>query len=210
MPYISIMDDLQRRIIDAALPHVSFDGWTMQTLRAAAESAGLPAIDAQRAFPGGVIEAIMCWIDDANEHMEHSLKNDYALDTMRIRDRIATAVMVRLRQNQDHREAARRSAAYLSLPWNASYALKALYNTVDIMWRCAGDTSTDFNFYTKRGLLSKVYMSTYYVWLNDDSENQQDTEAFLRRRIDDVMQIQKFKGKISKWMPTMPFNKAAS
>ena len=43
--------------------------------------------------------------------------------------------------------------------------MKLLYSTVDAMWRAAGDTSTDFNFYTKRAILSAVYSSTLMRWL---------------------------------------------
>ena len=38
------------------------------------------------------------------------------------------------------------------------------------MWRIAGDTSTDFNHYTKRMTLGAVYGSTLLVWLDDQSE----------------------------------------
>lgn len=194
------MNDLQRTILNAALPRVVFDGWTMATLEAAAVSCGLHALDAKRAFSEGVMQAIECWTRDANVQMKDTLARDYHLDSMKIRERIATCVMVRLRQHNPHREAARRAAALLAMPWNIGLSSKLLYDTVDTMWRAAGDTATDFNFYSKRGLLAKVYLSTFVIWLNDDSENLVDTEAFLKRRIDDVMQIQKFKSKVSGWM----------
>ncbi len=194
------MNDLQRAILHAALPLVVFDGWSMKTLEAAATSCGLHPLDAKRAFPEGVMQAIECWTRDANVQMKETLTRDYHLDSMKIRERIATCVMLRLRQHNPHREAARRTAALLAMPWNAGLSAKLLYDTVDTMWRCAGDTATDFNFYSKRGLLAKVYLSTFMIWLNDDSENLADTEAFLKRRIEDVMQIQKFKAKMSGWM----------
>lgn len=193
------MNELQRKIIDAALPNVVFDGWTMATLRAGAKTAGLEALEADRAFSGGVIEALNLWTHDVNRQLEQSLARDYALEAMKIRERIATAVMVKLRMMQPQREAVRRALAIYALPWHAADGLRGLYETVDVMWRAAGDTSTDWNFYSKRALLSKVYLSTLSVWLNDDSEGLSETEAFLRRRIDDVMQIQKAKFKLKEW-----------
>jgi ubiquinone biosynthesis protein COQ9 len=56
-----------------------------------------------------------------------------------------------------------------------------------------GDTSTDFNWYTKRATLSGVYGSTVLFWLGDDSPGHAATWEFLDRRIADVMQIEKFK-----------------
>ena len=72
------------------------------------------------------------------------------------------------------------------------------------MWRIAGDTSTDFNFYTKRGLLAGVYGSTVLYWLSDVSEDQKDTWAFLERRIADVMTIPKIQSAIKKGVSRMP------
>lgn len=202
------MDAIRDRIIDAAFADAVFDGWTQGTLERAAVREGLTAFDVKRAFPGGVIDALNYHSSRGDARMLHTLTTEYSLSTMKIRERIATAVMVRLRQNTQHREAIRRALAIYALPWNALDGMKALYATVDAMWHAAGDTSTDYNFYTKRMLLSKVYTTTLYVWLDDSSPNLEETEAFLRRRIENVMQIEKFKaktkenfGKLEDWLP---------
>jgi ubiquinone biosynthesis protein COQ9 len=83
------------------------------------------------------------------------------------------------------------------------------------MWRAAGDTATDYNFYTKRALLAGVFSSTVAVWLDDTSEDLSDTESFLRRRIENVMEIEKAKakardglGNIENWLPDFMKKKA--
>jgi len=202
------MTHLQNTILDAALPSVAFDGWTMGTLERAAQSANLTAFDVRRAFPGGVMEAVEYFSTRADAAMVAELRARYSLTTMKIRERIATAVMVRLRQQTAHREAARRAHAISGLPWNKLSEMKMVYATVDAMWREAGDTSTDYNFYTKRLLLAKVYLTTLRVWLDDTSPDLADTEAFLRRRIENVMQIEKLKAKakeklgmVESWLP---------
>ncbi len=202
------MNTVQARILDAALPAIVFDGWTLATLENAATSIGLTAFDVKRAFPNGVADALALFSSRADEQMLAALAADYDLANMKIRERIATCVMVRLRQNTQHREAVRRALGFYALPWNASAGLTALYATVDAMWRAAGDTSTDYNFYTKRALLAGVFTSTVKVWLDDVSENLADTEAFLRRRIENVMEIEKAKAKLTAgfskvedWMP---------
>ncbi len=201
------MDTLKDSILDAALPHIVFDGWSAQTLTRAAVSAGLTEFDARRAFPSPVA-AIDYFIARADTQMLDALAHDYNLGTMKIRERIATCVMVRLRQQAPHREAVRRALAVYAQPWNSARALKATYATVDAMWRAAGDTSTDYNFYTKRLMLAGVYSTTMRVWLEDATPDLAETEAFLRRRIENVMQIEKFKartkegfGKLEQWLP---------
>nr|HRK71172.1 COQ9 family protein [Micropepsaceae bacterium] len=72
------------------------------------------------------------------------------------------------------------------------------------VWRAIGDTSTDFNFYSKRAILSGVISSTMMFWFSDDSENYADTRAFLDRRIADVMQIEKVKAAVSSVTSKLP------
>jgi ubiquinone biosynthesis protein COQ9 len=187
-------------LLEATLPHVAFDGWTLAAMRAGAADAGLDLVDLARLFPGGPDELLGLFLRDADDRMERELaRRD--LGNMRIRDRIATAVRVRLEQHAPHREAVRRALALQVLPQNGPGGLRALYRTVDAMWHAAGDTATDFNFYTKRLLLSGVYTITLMFWINDESEDFEATWAFLDRRIENVMGIEKFKGKAKRWLP---------
>lgn len=209
------MTDLKNRILDAALPAVVFDGWTMATLEKAAISLGLTAFDVKRAFPAGVADAVAHFSARADAQMLASLTSDYDLAKMKIRERIATCVIVRLRANNQHREAVRRAIGFYTMPWNVAHGLSALYATVDAMWRAAGDTATDYNFYTKRALLAGVFTSTVHVWLDDASDDLAETESFLRRRIENVMEIEKAKAKardglanIENWLPEFMRKKA--
>jgi len=126
------------------------------------------------------------------------------LKAMKIRARIATAVMTRLAILKPHKQAARRAAALLSLPMHARLGAKLVYHTVDVMWRAAGDTSTDFNFYTKRGILAGVYGATAMRWFNDTSEDETQTSEFLAARIENVMQFEKFKAKAKEAFSNFP------
>ena len=188
------MDALRDRILDAALPNVIFDGWSRKALAHGAVSAGLTAEDVDIAFPRGVRGAVEHWLRRADAAMVAALGNA-DLDSMRIRERIAFAVRLRLEQAAQHREAVRRALAFLALPGNTRVAAESLYRTVDSIWWACGDRSTDFNFYSKRGLLAAVYSSTLLYWLDDASEGHSDTWAFLDRRIADVMRIPKITGR---------------
>ncbi len=184
-------------LLDAMLPHIVFDGWSDASLRSACLELHGKYDDALIHFPNGGTDALSYHSERADQRMMDALTNDYTFDTMKIRDRIATAVMVRLEQNEAHKDAIRRGIAHFNLPWNMPEGLRLLGNTVDQMWIAAGDESTDYNWYTKRALLSKVYMTTLYFWLEDTSENHEDTREFLHRRINDVMQIGKLQSKLS-------------
>jgi len=192
---------LRDEIVDASLAHIPFDGWTMAALNRGATDIGLPASDAARAFPAGAIDAIEHHSRLADRRMLDALTD---LDTLPIRVRIATAVRTRLEQNAPHREAVRRACTMLALPTNAPMAARCLYRTVDAIWRAAGDTATDWNFYSKRALLAGVYSTTLIYWLDDRSEDLQETWAFLDRRIENVMQVPKLSGRLRELAERLP------
>ena len=120
--------------------------------------------------------------------MADSVKEELA-NTERIRDKVVFCVRRRLDLLAPNPEATRRAAVALALPHNAFLSLRCLHNTVDTIWYAAGDRATDYNYYTKRGLLASVYLSTLLHWLSDTSVEKDSTWAFLGRRIDEVMKI---------------------
>lgn len=199
---------LRDALIGAAVLHVPFDGWTKTALHRAADDLKVDRADADALFPGRDRDMIAWHSRMADRDMMAALA-EKDLDGMRIRDRIATAVMTRLEGNADHREAIRRALAVLARPSNAALALQLLYRTVDDMWYAAGDRSTDWNFYSKRMLLSGVYSSTLMVWLNDESEDFAETRAFLDRRIENVMQVPKIKGRLKNLASKVPMRMRA-
>ncbi len=194
---------LREAVLLAALPHAAFDGFIDSVLEKAGKDAGIPKQEIARLFEGGpaaLVEFYSVWADD---QMEAKLAG-MDLKAMKIRMRIAAAVWARLDALKAHKEAARRAAAMLSLPMNAALGAKLMYRTVDAMWRAVGDTSTDFNFYTKRGILAGVYGATAMRWFTDDSDDQKPTEEFLAARIDNVMQFEKFKAKAAETLSSFP------
>ena len=193
----------RRALLAALLDHVPFDGWTGTAMAAAAEQAGFDAEFPHRAFPRGAVDAIEHFNRVADEDMAAALAEE-DLETLRVRERIARAVRVRLEQNAGHRDAVRRGLTVLSFPPNGPVGMRILYRTVDTVWRAAGDTATDFNFYTKRGLLAGVYSATVVYWLNDSSEDFSRTWRFLDRRIDETMQIPKAAQRLKEAVERLP------
>jgi ubiquinone biosynthesis protein COQ9 len=123
---------------------------------------------------------------------------------MKVRERVKTAILTRFELVAPHREAVRRALTLEALPQHAPRALKQVYRTADAIWYAAGDTATDFNFYTKRLLLAGVYSTTLLRWLDDKSEGFSATAAFLDRRLADVMRIQQAKGRLAKLAEKLP------
>ena len=181
---------LRDRLADAVASEAVFDGWTRTAMATAGRRLELPSGEADRLFPGGPVQLLTYLSQRADRRTVEDMEKEGVAD-LKIRDRIKSAVRIRLERHAGEREAVRRALALLALPFNAGLALQLLYKTVDAMWYAAGDSSTDFNFYTKRATLAGVYSSTLLYWLNDRSPGSEASWSFLDRRIDDVMKIEK-------------------
>jgi ubiquinone biosynthesis protein COQ9 len=185
---IAETEALRDSILLAALPHFTFDGWSRAALRAGAADAGHTPAELLHAFPQGAEDAIAHWSGWADRRAVAAIEAA-DLEHLKTHERVAMGVWARLEAMGRWRDAARKATAWLASPRHARLAAQLTYRSCDAIWRAAGDRSTDFNFYTKRGLLAGVLVSTTLYWLQDRSEGNQATSQFLDRRIADVLAV---------------------
>jgi ubiquinone biosynthesis protein COQ9 len=188
----SPLEQLRRRLALAMGENAVFDGWSRKAVDSAAAQLGVDPVQARLAMPKTQAGKIDVYIQEVDRGLAAYFTPE-RMAGMKIRDKIRSLVWHRLEIMGPAREAVRRALAILAMPQNLPLALRISWRSADSMWRIAGDTSTDFNHYTKRMTLGAVYASTLLAWLDDDSEGWTDTAAFLDRRIDDVMRFEKFK-----------------
>ena len=183
----------QYQLIEAVLNHIPFDGWSEASLKMAAADCGVSEAELTTLFPAGIADAIAAYGAWADEKMKAAFLDRYEAElfVMPVHIKIRTLILIRLEQAAPHKEVVRRTMAVLARPQHAKLATKLLYDTVDVVWRTAGDTSTDYNFYTKRATLSAVYSATLLAFLADNSADMAKTEAFLDRRLADIARIPK-------------------
>lgn len=183
-------------VLLAVLTHVPFDGWSEKAFEAGVADCDLDPSLVATFFPSGIGDVSAFFGHWVAAQLEARL-TDLAENEPSIRKRIVAGVRGLLDLLEPHREAASRLSPVDSRR-GAMHGLGSLYRVVDVIWRAAGDKSTDFSFYTKRGILSGVVASTYFYWLDDTSPEYEDTWAFLDRRIEDVMRIQQIRGRFDK------------
>jgi ubiquinone biosynthesis protein COQ9 len=186
------LDEIRAALAPLIARNAAFDGWSAAAVESSAAELGLDPDVAALAFKGDAMAMVDGWIESVDLELARRLPVD-KLNAMKIRDRITALVATRLELMAPDRESLRRALAIMAMPQNLAKAARIGWRSADRMWRLAGDTATDLNHYTKRLTLSAVYGSTLSVFVNDDSENFADTRAFLDRRIDNVMQIEKVK-----------------
>ena len=185
------MADLNDKLLDAALAHVPFDGWSEASFEAAVAESELEPALAHGLCPRGAVDLAVAYHKRGDERMLTRLAQA-DLEEMRYSARVAVAVRYRLEAVED-KELVRRGATLFALPSFAPEGARLIWETCDAIWEALGDTSEDLNWYTKRATLSGVYSSAVLYWLGDTSEGHEATWAFLERRIDDVMKIEKAK-----------------
>lgn len=181
------------RLLDAALLHVPFDGWSRASLAAAARDTGIDPALAHALFPRDGVDLALAYHRRGDREMAQALAGR-DLAALRLRERVALAV--RLRLEGAEREAVRRAAALFALPQHGPDGVAALWATADAIWTALGDTSQDGNWYSKRAILASVHGAVVLYWLGDDSPGQAATWEFLDRRIDGVMRFEQAKAQV--------------
>ena len=196
LPEDPTLDEVRAYLAPHLATPAAFDGWNETPVLAAAEVAGVDADLARLSFNAGPVDMIDAWFAAVDRQMAAKYSAE-ELGEMKIRQRIKALVEARLEALEADREGLRRALAILAAPPHIHKAAKMGWRAADKMWRLAGDTTTDYNHYTKRALLSGVYGSTISVFLDDESEDFANSRAFLDRRIENVMQFEKVKAKVT-------------
>lgn len=195
LPADPTLDEVRAHLAPLLPAHAAFDGWSAEAVALAAAQGGIDPDVAQLAFKGGAVQMIDAWFKSVDDATEARLPPE-KLSAMKIRERITALVWTRIELVAPEREALRRALAILAMPQNVAAAARMSWRAVDLMWRLAGDTATDFNHYTKRVTLGAVYGSTILALLDDQTPDLSETRTFLDRRIGNVMQFERWKAGI--------------
>ena len=189
------LDELRLELAPRIAAAAAFDGWSDEAVASAAGQAGVDPDVAAYAFKGGAMDMIAAWIAYVDARMEDAFDAD-TLAAMPVRERIRSLVWFRLESVADGQESLRRAIAIMAMPQNTRRALKLGWSSADAMWRLAGDTSVDYNYYSKRAILAGIYAATLAVFVDDKSEGKAETLAFLGRRIEGIIRFEKAKGQL--------------
>ena len=189
------LDPAKAQLLAAILPHVAFEGWSQTAYAAAVAETGLNPDQARSLCPRGAADLAIAFHQDGDRLMRDAVKAA-DLQQMRYSEKVAFTVRARIAAIAD-KEAMRRGTALFALPHMAADGARLIWGTADAIWDVLGDTSDDFNWYSKRVTLSAVWTSVVVFWLGDDSLGGQATDAFIDRRIANVMQFEKFKAQVN-------------
>jgi len=182
-------DRTEQTVLDAAIARAPALGWNARLVREACEACGLSQGDEELLLPNGPRD-LAALLSRRHDARALAALGEIDAKSLKIRERIARAVSERMEAGAADLEATRRCAAFLSLPVNAELGLKLAWESADHLWRWSGDEATDWNHYSKRTILSGILIPALTLrWF----DGREAAEAFVARRIENVMAFEKWK-----------------
>lgn len=174
------------------IPHVNTLGWTEASVIKAAKDAQIPPEEAL-IFMGTSSLGYVRFLGQVLVEDIRGTATPQELKALPIVDRLTFLIMGHLHPFRAHKKAVLKALKILVHPLNVPTSIKLMSHVVDALWRQAGDQSTDFNYYTKRLLLGKIYGATVLYWLRDQSLDHEKTQGFLRLQLEGVIKLFSFK-----------------
>ncbi|KFV40044.1 hypothetical protein N341_08699, partial [Tyto alba] len=187
-------EQLQHRILTAALEFVPEHGWTAEAIAEGAKTLGL-SVAAAGMFHSDGSELVLHFVSQCNTKLSELLEQEQKLLQLGKAEKKPTdqflrdAVEARLRMLIPYIEKWPQALSILLLPHNIPSSLNLLTSMIDDIWQYAGDQSTDFNWYTRRAVLTGIYNTTELVMMQDSSPDFEDTWRFLENRVADAMNM---------------------
>ena len=167
--------------------------WTKDMISEAESNCDLESGYCHILFPSGMGQILQEFEEWQDSSMLFMLPKKET--SKKIREQIAEALEIRIMQVISKDAAINHNSAFL-LPENVLVGNQAAMHTCDLIWKYAGDRSTDFNYYTKRGLLLPVYFATKAFYFADNSPDHQDTKLFIKNALDNIVNVASLKNRI--------------
>jgi len=181
----------KKKILKNFLNICLLHGWNNTSLEEAVKASGFK----ENKYFKDIYDLINFFIEQGNEELEKKAKK-IKFEDLRIRDKIKELVKLRILVEEKNKNALK-ALLTISKGRRIPTLLKNSYKISDVMWKIIKDKSTNYSFYTKRIILSKIFIKTLICFIDDDSKNYQDSWKLLDNEIEKVMKIGKIKAVFS-------------
>mgnify|MGYP003389085047 CR=1 FL=1 len=188
-------------VLRFAKEFVSENGLTKNCLENISKKYGLNSDETDLLFPQGNVDLIKFALEQLNNDLEVYCRQ---IDLIRlpIHKRIRKVLLSKIFLINKDKLFYRSIFVNLLIPKKNFSLSSQLYNSVDQLWFIAGDSSTDFNFYTKRLILSGIYSRVMLFFFNNN--NQEELENILDESLKRVSKIPEIKSKLKIFKEYLP------
>jgi|TARA_X000001036_G_C20505415_1_gene735676 rpsU-divergently transcribed protein len=112
---------------------------------------------------------------------------------MRVSEKIKYCIISRLKILNEYNIDYNYLFKFMLKPSNLIFSKKLLFKISDDIWSFSGDKSLDFNYYSKRLILMKIYFLSFRFWINDHSKKKEQTDGFVNDQLKITSKIGKYK-----------------
>ena len=180
------MKSKQDKLAKLFIQQVPKYGWSRETLLHCAKKQRITTPNLALLFPSFEYDLLKFLIAQNNNIVEKNY-NSFNHSRLKTRDKIKTILELKFDSNAYLKQALPEMLKFLLRPGNIFMSIKMLHENSDFIWKLAGDKSNDFSYYSKRGLLSMVYLATLIYWLNDKSTKGIGTKNFISKSVDGIV-----------------------
>ena len=180
------MKSKQEKLANLFIQDVPKYGWSRDTLLKSAKKLKISTPMLANLFPSFEYDVLKFLISQNNTLVEKQF-NSFNSSRLKVRDKIKAILELKFETNLYLKKALPEMLKFLLRPGNLLMSIKMLHQNSDFIWNLAGDQSNDFSYYSKRGLLSMIYLATLIYWLNDRSEKNIGTKNFISKSVDGIV-----------------------
>ena len=182
----------QSIILNKTKEIVKADGWSINIIDKLIKD-GVKKSELIIIFKNDYKKLLGYFLEEINQLLELKVKKINIIN-FPINIRIKKILLSRIQILNEDKIFYKKTFDHLLLPQNIKILKKSLYKSVDTMWYLAGDTSTDFNFYTKRIILGGVYTNAIFTFFNNDIEQ---AEVNIDKNLKKISKLPKLKERFS-------------
>lgn len=195
------INNIKKNILEEAKKYIVSNGWNENLFNLISKNKKFKIDEINSIFPDNYISLLNFYLNELNSNFILKAKK-LNLKNMRTHIKVRELILLKLKLYQYEKPIIRKTYFSLLSPKHINISSHALYKTVDEIWFIIGDDSTDFNFYSKRAILSTIYSSVIFHWINNDNINL--TKKFLDKQLFRVSKIPILKNKIKNLSSQLP------
>ena len=196
---MELLEIKKEKLLLEFINNVIFEGFSINTLRSVSLQIFKDINYHLVLFPGGLAEIAEYYEQYALTRLMKQLEETTEIKS--ITKKIETALIYKVIKSNFAKDFLAEITKFYLRPQNTPISIKASWNISDAIWQFAGDKSTNYNYYTKRGLLFSVYNTSILYYLKDDSDDHTKTEEFIKNSLAKIASIGLVKAKVKSLLP---------
>lgn len=191
MRILNYDDELSNRLLENILKNVNELGWTEESVRKALLELHLPEEDASFIVRGDVFNLIILFDQWINEKVRQDIDASM-FQSLKVHEKIKYLLSLKFKTLHSYKSAVIKGGRLFQNPRAFKESFVMLAESINQMWYDAGDRSTDFNYYTKRLMLTAVHARVFVLWLRP-SVHMDDIDTLIDQALLGVYRVSQLK-----------------